>query len=84
MVNKMMCVFGGYLPDGRLVEVRRFSDGATVVIQARQTGINTGPIGWAGGAPATGRPVDVDQARTRSTFTMGALAPSTSTWIASP
>jgi ketosteroid isomerase-like protein len=61
MVNKMMCASWGTFPDGRLVEVRRFRDGATVVIQARQTGTNTGPIGWLGGASATGRPVDIDQ-----------------------
>jgi steroid delta-isomerase-like uncharacterized protein len=61
MVNKMMCASWGTFPDGRVVEVRRFSDGTTVVIQARQTGTNTGPIGWAGGAPATGRSVDIDQ-----------------------
>ncbi len=61
MVNKMMCASWGTFPDGRVVEVRRLSDANAVVIQARQTGTNTGPIGWAGGAPATDRSVDVDQ-----------------------
>jgi uncharacterized protein (TIGR02246 family) len=61
MVNKMMCASWGTFPDGHMVEVRRFRDADAVVIQARQTGTNTGPIGWAGGAAATGRPVDVDQ-----------------------
>jgi uncharacterized protein (TIGR02246 family) len=61
MVNKMMCASWGTFPDGRLVEVRRFLDGDVVVIQARQAGTNTGPIGWAGGAAATGRSVDIDQ-----------------------
>jgi ketosteroid isomerase-like protein len=57
----MMCASWGTFPDARLVEVRRFSDGTTVVIQARQTRTNTAPIGWAGGAPVTGRSVDIDQ-----------------------
>ena len=61
MVNKMMCASWGTFPDGELVEVRRLLNDNTVVIQARQRGTNTGPIGWAGGAAATGRPVDVDQ-----------------------
>jgi ketosteroid isomerase-like protein len=61
MVNKMMCASWGTFPDGRLTEVRRLSDDGTVVIQARQSGTNTGPIGWAGGAPPTGRSVDIDQ-----------------------
>jgi ketosteroid isomerase-like protein len=61
MVNKMMCASWGTLPDGELVEVRRLRHDNTVVIQARQRGTNAGPIGWAGGAPATCRPVDVDQ-----------------------
>jgi uncharacterized protein (TIGR02246 family) len=61
MVNKMMCASWGTFPDGQVVEVQRIHDGDTVVIQARQRGANTGPIGWAGGAAATGRSVDVDQ-----------------------
>ena len=61
MVNKMMCASWGTFPDGRVAEVRRLRDANTVVIQARQIGANTGPIGWAGGAPATGRSVDIDQ-----------------------
>ena len=61
MVNKMMCASWGTFPDGLLTEVRRLRDGGSVVIQTRQSGTNTGPIGWLGGAPATGRPVDIDQ-----------------------
>jgi ketosteroid isomerase-like protein len=61
MVNKMMCASWGTFPDGRLVEVRRFHDEDSIVIQARHEGTNTGPIGWAGGAAATGRSVDIHQ-----------------------
>lgn len=61
MVNKFMCASWGTFPDGHLTEVRRFRDGSTVVVQARQSGTNTGPIGWANGAAATGRSVDIDQ-----------------------
>jgi uncharacterized protein (TIGR02246 family) len=61
MVNKMTCASWGTFPDGQLIEVRRLHDADTVVIQARQRGTNTGPIGWAGGADATGRSVDIDQ-----------------------
>ncbi len=61
MVNKMMCASWGTFPDGQLIEVRRLHEGDSVVVLARQRGTNTGPIGWAGGADATGRSVDIDQ-----------------------